>query len=791
MSNNLVAYYRLGDSVGSYSVQDSSGNGNTGSLVNGVNGEPSYGATGVFLYDTDGALDLTAAANIPNGGFSTNDQTTEPPTVHDPLNEADEWTVEMWFQWVGSITVPAAAIIPPGLTTNITHASGFPTGNVSIPAAASVISDAAYATVGDLAILGIVVGSGTVTVTQVDGEVSDGWTLQVRNQDAANNQCVDVWTSTVTSTAAPDVLTVSYSVDSPDIGAYYWIDSLTVGQGANTIWGIPDFGINSGNSVTTTVTYPSLDATVDTNPQAYWGLGSSSGNMSAGSAGGFTYEYISNNAGLALNLDVYSGGNPWQPTAVSTSGTFQTVGIIIEASIETAASTAAVPNATMMRVNYPNEFEPFTSYELQIGFAEVIGNTPGQTSVINDAVVEAFGEYDGSNVWQYASNPFDGAWHHLVKSNVLPYPYLDGHAPSGLNSEGDTTLGANIAGILFGTAPGGVGLDPNGGTTYAQPFTGILDEVALYDTVLTTEQITNHYNTALWFQQQEYAGTNGAANVGRTNKVLAVAGLDPTTIFAVPYAFLTELYAETDTVTTTSALNYIQTTSETEPGLIFQGPDGLIHGYNRQYQYLNPTSTTVQASFADNESSTYFYDGPSLAIAGDDLDLWNDIQVQSGIPSTLTTDQIEVGALQEWGPAQSALAAYSASVYGNRTLQGLTALQFAHDQDALAVAQNYLQWYALPLLRITQVTINAQGNRGANIPQMLQRGLYDRLQLEYTGQTPGPTFTQQSVIEQITHSVDMSIPEWSTTFAMSPYEILMEPFIIGVSTIGGPAVLTL
>lgn len=792
MSNNLVAYYRLGDNVGSFSVQDSSGNDNTGSLINGVNGEPSYGATGVFLYDTDGALDLTSGTNTSGGGFDTNDQTTEPPTVHDPLSDADVWTVEMWFQWLGGTAIPAAAIIPPGLTTNMTHPPGFPAGVLGAPASASVVCDAPYATVGDLAIFAVVVGSPTVTVTEVDGEVSDSWTLQVRNQDAVNSQCCDIWTATVTSTAAPDVLTLTYSVDNvSEIDAYFWVDSLTVGQGASTIWGFPDIGIGGSATNVTTVTYPSLNTNNDTNPQAYWGLASTSGTISAGSTGGFTYENISGNAGIAINLDVYPGGNPWQPTAATTSGKYVTVGMIVEASIQTAASVAAVPNATMLRINNPNGFEPFTSYELQIGFANTVSAIPGQTVAIANAVVEAFGEYDGFNIWQFAANPFDGLWHHLVKSNVLPYPYLDGQPPSNLNSAGNTAIGANVAGLVFGTGPGGTGLDPNGGTLYGQPFAGLLDEVALYDTILTTEQIGNHYNTAMWFQTAEFGGSSGPASVGRTNKVLAVAGLDPATIFAVPYNMMTELYAETDTVTTTSALNYLQTTTQTEPGLIFQGVDGLIYGWNREFQYLNPSSIESQALFSDDASSPYFYEGNSLQIAGDDLDVWNEAQIESGVPSTATSEQIEVGVLQDWGPADSALAAYSASVYGNRTLQGLTALQFAHDSDALALAQTLVSWYALPLARVTQMTINAQGNGGANIPQMLQRTLYDRLSIVYNGQTPGTPFSQESVIEQITHTVDMSVPSWSTTYAMSPYEILLNAFYLDSSEMDGTDVLVM
>ena len=77
---------------------------------------------------------------------------------------------------------------------------------------------------------------------------------------------------------------------------------------------------------------------------------------------------------------------------------------------------------------------------------------------------------------------------------------------------------------------------------------------------------------------------------------------------------------------------------------------------------------------------------------------------------------------------------------------------------------------------------------------MLQRGLYDRLTIQYQGQTPGPQFSQDSLIESIVHSVSMTSGRtWATTWAMSPYEILLTPFIFGnnaLSQLAGAASVT-
>jgi hypothetical protein len=137
--------------------------------------------------------------------------------------------------------------------------------------------------------------------------------------------------------------------------------------------------------------------------------------------------------------------------------------------------------------------------------------------------------------------------------------------------------------------------------------------------------------------------------------------------------------------------------------------------------------------------------------------------------------------------------ALSASVYGDRTLQGLTSLQFEYDTDALYTAENYGRWYGQPIMRIESMTLNSYADGGVNMPQILGRGLYDRVTVEYQGQVAGPNFQQDSLLESISHSVTISSgPVWGATFALSPYEILLEPTILGTFAFGasGP-VLTL
>jgi len=552
-----LAYYRLGETAGGYSVDDATGNGNTGSLISGPGGTPAFGVPGPFLYDPDTALDLTNGTNLPNGGISTNDNSTEPPTTHNPLSSQNNWELTCWFKWVAT-DLPAPA----------TPASG------------------------------------------------------------------------------------------------------------------------------------------------------------------------------------------------------------------SSASVAGVPNGVLMHFTSAS-----VTYEVQIGFVE-IPTVPSGTTVYNSVIFT-----DGTNLAFFFNflgvTPLDGQWHYLQLTNkrtllpTIPDVIIDNGIPQSFISPSLGNM-ASPTNITIGTPPiGQTGIDPSGGTLFAQGLPVMIDEVTLGLGEPGFSGVT--YNTGTWFQQQEVGAVESSDNdtiTARFNKVMQVVGLDPTNMLNVPYEFQTLLYAETNDLTTTSALNYMQTQTETEPGLIFQGPDGVINAYSRQYQYLNQTSIVSQATLSDSSNSPYFYDGPSLQIVGDDLDTWNQIQVQSGRSNS---------QLQESNSQQSA------SVYGQRTLQGLTSLQQEYDSDALAISQNYLKWYQNPLTRVVNVTLNSQGNMGSNLVQMLQRQLMDRLTIQYQGQTNSTLFSQDSLIESITHTVDMSQPTWITSYALSPYELIMTPFIFGnnaQSQLGGAASVT-
>ena len=479
-----------------------------------------------------------------------------------------------------------------------------------------------------------------------------------------------------------------------------------------------------------------------------------------------------------------------------------------------AAEVIAISNATTSNstndalTTYPGTYTLFSAstaagqFNLRVGAAiDTTGAAPnsGPVPAIRTGCI-SFGTYSssgGSNTsgnWSgsyylpfgqsTATNLMDGQWHYVActfAASVVNL-YIDGvldstFAAPAINTDSAGSMNfVNPSGIAFGcdAVPS---LPLPGQPTNALP--GQMQDVALYNSTLSASVAASHYSYAQWFKTSEIGAANGDYTAGRLNKALAVLGIDPTVALSVPYPFKTPLYGETNTLITTSGLNYMQTITETEPGIIFQGPDGILYAYNRQYQYLSPTSASTQAIYGDNPWASYRYEGPGLSIVQDDLDIWNDVQVQSGRPAIAATGQT-AGVLQEWGPAQSSVASVSTVQYGPRTMQGLTSLQQQNDTDALALAQNYLKWYQLPIQRVEQIVQSSAGQNGVNIPNQLGLGLINRVTIQYQGQTPGPIFSQDSVIESIAHSITIENgPDWETTWQLSPYEILLTPLVFG------------
>jgi hypothetical protein len=410
---------------------------------------------------------------------------------------------------------------------------------------------------------------------------------------------------------------------------------------------------------------------------------------------------------------------------------------------------------------------------------------------------------DTPTLWQVNSGgsvgtvgAFFNVFPNSITMRSTGYPYLNCYYPKAYDGNwhyynmtyGAGSVQAVIDNKVFGPAstatdfyPGGTAASANGswgnGTAlHFGPFPGYLSNVATYNvSQFDSPFYSANYSYGKWMATVEVGAAQGGPSAGRLNKALALMGLDPTIILTVPYPFLTTLYAETNSVATTSGMNYMQTIAETEPGLIFQDPNGLIYAYNRQYQYFASTSTTSQATIADAASVSVHYQGTSIKISGDDLDIWNDVQAQSSRSGSF---------LQIWGPEQSTAASTSTQSYGPRTLQGLTSLMQQNDADVLAMAQNYLNWYVNPLIRITDITLQSQSSNGYNIPLMLGLGLLNRVTVQYYGQSTASPLNQPSLIESINDHVDMTGPTWSTTWSLSPFEIQLTPTIFGTFKFG-------
>jgi hypothetical protein len=412
------------------------------------------------------------------------------------------------------------------------------------------------------------------------------------------------------------------------------------------------------------------------------------------------------------------------------------------------------------------------------------------------------------------TNVLDGTLHHVVIiwTGVIYQCYLDGAFLYGTGS----TAAYDLTAVTIGSAAG-----------YSQGFAGIIQDIALYSTWLGAAEIASHYTTGWWFQGDDLGASNAAGASARLNKVLAVAAF-PAGLTAIGTPFKTSVYGETQPVTTTTALDYVQLITETEPGLIFQGQDGNIYALNRQYVIgqggavgiMNSARAyTSQGIFGDTAACTYRFVAKGFTLGIDDLDVWNDIQAQSARPSAANDNGKSTGAgngnpIQVFSQVQDARMAVSASQFGDRTLQGLTDLLFLYDSDALLVAEWYGVIYAAAQVRPSAITLDQTFNLGANLPQMLGRTLYDQITVEYQGMagspafSPGSEYTGNVLIESIEHDVDFGTsgdgPWWRTTFVTSPNEIhtvsgssapltvsATVPIVLGTWQFGGVGNLTL
>jgi hypothetical protein len=351
----------------------------------------------------------------------------------------------------------------------------------------------------------------------------------------------------------------------------------------------------------------------------------------------------------------------------------------------------------------------------------------------------------------FCSGPIinDGRWHHIAaevpcgSSGASWKLYVDGVLTGTSGAPGAYTFGnsgswpISVAGNAWGGVIFGA-LYYN----YLPNFSGSVGQVAYYTTPLTAAQVLADYQigSATWLVQDSGA---------RINAVLKVAGV-PSGLTNVG-AGLIQCQGATSALTTTTAMSYLNTIVNTERGFMYQDTSGVIQYRNRHYVYETAAATTSQGTFGYSGTDLKFYDHGIVPVL-DDLDLWNNVNVQ------------RVG-----GTIQNAADLVSQGHHGRRSLTGYTNLLFTNDSDSVELAQGLMHQYSSPAARVRALTTDNTIAAGAAMPQMLGRQLLDRITINWRPlDGSSADFSQQSLIEQISHSVDASTGVWSTTFAVTP-----------------------
>ncbi len=260
---------------------------------------------------------------------------------------------------------------------------------------------------------------------------------------------------------------------------------------------------------------------------------------------------------------------------------------------------------------------------------------------------------------------------------------------------------------------------------------GTLDEVAFYNTALTTAQILTHY-------QGRATAWSGDLPGARINRILDLAGW-PSDLRNIDTG--TSVLQGADL--SMSALEHIQKVAESEFGLLYMTADGKVR-FEGRGSVVNQAS---QATFGTTGAEIRYRD------------------IQPDYSDTLIRNVVTVSRLD--GVAQTVIDQASVDEYqiAGYELDGLY-----HNSDAVsrAMAEFIASQYAQPIRRITSLAAGpaAVGAEATLYPQLLGRELTDRVTVIERPQNVGAAITQVSVVEAINHM--FAAKTWETNWALSP-----------------------
>jgi hypothetical protein len=198
---------------------------------------------------------------------------------------------------------------------------------------------------------------------------------------------------------------------------------------------------------------------------------------------------------------------------------------------------------------------------------------------------------------------------------------------------------------------------------------------------------------------------------------------------------------------TTSPIDELQLSAESEMGELYINGNGLLFFRHRQAIYFDTRSVTSQATFGDDPAvPTTELPYANVAVAYDDVTLWNGAVVANtgGIVQTAAD-----------GPSQTA---YFPHVYDSESLIADS------DFQALAYAQFIVADGKDPELRFADLTVDPAAQPADLWPQVLGREIGDRITIKRRPPGGGATISRDVFIRGITHTFTEST--WSTTWTL-------------------------
>jgi len=204
--------------------------------------------------------------------------------------------------------------------------------------------------------------------------------------------------------------------------------------------------------------------------------------------------------------------------------------------------------------------------------------------------------------------------------------------------------------------------------------------------------------------------------------------------------------------TTSTALDVILTAAETETGAFYQSPDGYFQFHTLAYPYL-PASPGFNQQYvmSDETYGQYHYDGPSLRLIQDDVDLWTRV---------IVTPQNGLDQIYESG---------NDALYGSSTLNK-TGTYHSTNAEALNTAQYLGYIYSTPLTRADNVVLRSETNNGTQLPAMLGTDIGDQVKL-IRRPTNAPAISGNYLVEQISHNFQAYPGTWATALVLDPFPL--------------------